>query len=88
MILDLLSICSSKNILYSHLLNSRARTSLFRHPYVRNKVLLIKKLYLFKPKPTLLGPLITFVYNFQILILHERSERSERSEVKRYQKQA
>ncbi len=36
----------------------------------------------------ILATTFQFLFNLQIIILHERSERSERSEVKRYQKQA
>ncbi len=51
-------------------LKTSACTSLLRHLVLQNKALALlfyNALSIFKPKPTLLGPLITFVNNFQTL---------------------
>ena len=72
MILDQLSILASKKHSLLSCMKISTCALLFRHPVLYwNKStcasLLIKTLCLFKPKPTLFGPLITFVNNFQNL---------------------
>ncbi len=71
MILDQLSILNFHETLYTltfenkHLCHSLDTLSYVRIKPCACTSLLIKTLCLFKPKPTLLGPLITFVSNFQ-----------------------